>query len=62
MNIIDLNKKIAELETVNDHLVTEIELIDSLLKEVGFEEGIATMKTAVYELMSMQDVELEELA
>lgn len=62
MNTLDLNKKIAELETVNDHLMTEIELINSLLKEVGFEEGIATMKAAVYELISMRDIQLEELA
>jgi hypothetical protein len=47
----ELQKKISELESVNDQLVAEIRYLDSLLREVGFEEGLKTLKYAALELI-----------
>lgn len=44
-------KKISELESINDQLQTEIRYLDKLLKEVGFEEGLKTLKFAAKELI-----------
>lgn len=46
-----LKRRISELETVNDQLLTEMEYLNWLLKEVGFEEGLATLKYAAEELL-----------
>jgi hypothetical protein len=51
-----LEKKIAYLEFVNDQLLTEIVYIDALLKKIGFEKGLETIKTAAEEVME-EDVE-----
>ena len=50
MNSID-NKYVAILETRVDHLETELSKLDSLLKKVGFPEGIATLKETAEELL-----------
>lgn len=44
-------KRISELESLNDQLLTEIRYLDSLLKEVGFEDGLKTLKFAAEELI-----------
>lgn len=46
-----LMKRIAELETMNDQLVTELRYLDKLLKEAGFENGLTTLKSAAQELI-----------
>lgn len=46
-----LLKKISELESMNDQLLTEIRYLDTLLREVGFEEGLKTLKCAAEELI-----------
>lgn len=46
-----LKKRISELETINDQLLTEMEYLNWLLKEVGFEEGLVTLKFAAEELL-----------
>ncbi len=47
----DLLKKISELESLNDQLQSEIRYLDDLLKEVGFEEGLKTLKEAAQEMI-----------
>ena len=42
----ELLKKLACLESREDHLVTEIEYLNELLMKVGFQEGISTLKAA----------------
>src|SRR5690349_9915526 len=42
-------KRISELESMNDQLLTEIRYLDQLLKQVGFEEGLKTLKFAANE-------------
>jgi hypothetical protein len=51
MNKNELLKRISELESLNDQLLAEIRFLDELLKSVGFEEGLITLKSAAQELM-----------
>jgi len=51
----NLQKRISELETINDQLVAELSYLDSLLKKVGFEKGLATLKVAAQELIEEEE-------
>lgn len=44
-------KKIAKLESMCDQLQSEMRYLDQLLVEVGFEEGLKTLKAAAIELI-----------
>ena len=46
-----LNRKVAKLESLCDQLQSEMNYIDKLLVEVGFEEGLKTLKAAAIELL-----------
>jgi len=46
---VDLNKKIATLESLVDHLKTELSYLNQILIECGFSEGIITLKQTVEE-------------
>lgn len=46
-----LQKKISELESINDQLTAELRYLDGLLREIGFEGGIASLKRAAEEIM-----------
>lgn len=46
-----LEKRIAYLEFVNDQLTTELRYMDTLLRSIGFPEGLETVKLAARELM-----------
>jgi hypothetical protein len=46
----DLNKKLAKLEFVNDQLLTELAYIDQLMRQVGFTEGLDSLKSTAKEL------------
>lgn len=50
-----LQKKIAKLESLNDQLQTEYQVLDKMLKELGFENGIQTLKEAAIELIDKKD-------
>jgi hypothetical protein len=47
-------KRISELESLNDQLLTEIRYLDKLLKGVGFEEGLKTLKLAAKEMIEQE--------
>lgn len=47
----DLNRKVARLESLVDHLKTEISDLNHILIECGFPEGIATLKRSAEELL-----------
>ena len=51
MNKEQMLKRISELESLNDQLIAEIRYLDELLREVGFEEGLKTLKFAAKELI-----------
>ncbi len=53
-----LKRRISELESINDQLSAELRYLDDLLKEVGFEEGLITLKFAAIELLE-EDSESE---
>jgi hypothetical protein len=48
-------KRISELETVNDQLLTELNYLDQLLKQIGFEQGLMTLKAAAQELIEEEN-------
>lgn len=50
MNIID-NKYVASLESRVDYLETELSQLDELLREVGFTDGILTLKYTAEEIL-----------
>lgn len=52
-----LYKKIAYLEFVQDQLETEITELDSLLRSVGFPQGLASVKEVAQELLANGDLE-----
>ncbi|NGX37391.1 MAG: hypothetical protein K1000chlam2_00545 [Chlamydiae bacterium] len=54
----ELTRRISKLESINDQLTAELSFLDQLLKEVGFEEGLITLKFAAIELLE-QDREEE---
>lgn len=47
----ELLKKLAELESINDQLQAELRDLDSLMKELGFPEGLQTLKKAAKEIL-----------
>ena len=54
-----LSKKIAALESKLDHYETFFQRLDSLLKDIGFEKGIKTLKESAYELLTEQELPSE---
>ncbi|MBS0648703.1 MAG: hypothetical protein JSS10_05710 [Verrucomicrobia bacterium] len=48
-------KRISELETINDQLLTELNYLDQLLKQIGFEQGLMTLKAAAQELIEEEN-------
>ncbi len=57
----ELLRKIGQLESVNDFLVTEIEHLDELMRLVGFKGGICTVKATANEIIKRGLVEAEEI-
>jgi DnaJ-domain-containing protein 1 len=47
----ELKSKIAQLESINDQLQTEIENVDSLLRLLGFANGLETAKETAKDLL-----------
>jgi hypothetical protein len=47
----EMLKRISELESLNDQLMSELRYLNQLLKEVGFEEGLKTLKEAAKEML-----------
>lgn len=51
MTKVQLLKKIANLESLNDQLVTEVTYVDHLMRLVGFSEGINGIKATAEEII-----------
>ncbi len=49
------NRKIAELEFINDQLTSELSYIQNLLVSIGFSEGLTSLKEAAQEML--QEIE-----
>ena len=50
----ELIKTIARLETINDQLLAELHFLDELTKQIGFQNGLTTLKQAAAELLLEQ--------
>lgn len=55
-----LLKKIAILESLNDHLSTEVTYIDQLMRLVGFSNGLETVKSTAQEIVEKGIIEEDE--
>lgn len=53
----ELLKKVAHLESLNDHLLTELSYVDHLMRLVGFAGGLETVKATAQELCEAQHKE-----
>ena len=54
------NTKIAHLESKIDQLESELQYINKLLVNVGFEEGITSLKDACVELIEEEQCLIKE--
>ncbi len=52
-----LERKIAKLESLCDQLQAERSYLDTILKEIGFEEGLKTLKEAALEMLDRKSDE-----
>ncbi|MES2198712.1 MAG: hypothetical protein V4489_00895 [Chlamydiota bacterium] len=55
-----LLKKVSELESLNDQLISELRFLNDLLRKVGFEEGLKTLKSAAEDLIEQDRTNFEE--
>lgn len=55
-----LLKQVSELESLNDQLISELRFLDELLRKVGFEEGLKTLKSAAEDLIEQDRMNFEE--
>lgn len=51
MTKLQLMKKIALLESINDQLTTEVLYVDHLMRLLGFAEGLTTVKATAHEII-----------
>lgn len=49
----DLLKKIAKLETINDQITAELNYLDLLARQLGFVDGLKTLKAAALEMLEI---------
>lgn len=54
----DLISKVAHLESLNDHLLTELGYVDRLMRLVGFSGGLETVKLTAQELYEAEKDDL----
>ena len=47
----ELLRKLAALESMNDQLVSEIDYIDQLMRDIGFSEGLKSVKETAVEII-----------
>lgn len=51
----DLEKKLAKIESLYDQLLADVDNLNQLLMQLGFEEGIVTLRQAAKELLEKKD-------
>ncbi|NGX58440.1 MAG: hypothetical protein K940chlam3_01347 [Chlamydiae bacterium] len=56
-----LELEISRLESINDHLKTEITYIDDLLRLSGFSRGLESLKEVAMEMIEHPEFEEDEL-
>jgi hypothetical protein len=51
MTKLEIQKKIARLESINDLLSTRITEIDEMMRKIGFSNGLQTVKLTALEII-----------
>lgn len=59
MTKLELHKRVAQLESMNDHLSSELTYIDQLMRQVGFTEGLTTVKATAQEMSQIESEDEE---
>lgn len=54
MSKMQLLKKIAYFESINDQLSAEVAYIDHLMRLIGFSDGLATVKATAKEILDKE--------
>lgn len=57
-----LLKKLARLEFANDQLIAELHYLDHLMRQVGFTDGLASLKLTARELYETSSEEEDHAA
>ena len=52
MTKLQLLKRVAYLESLNDQLSTEVAYVDHLMRLIGFSEGLLTVKATANEIIN----------
>jgi hypothetical protein len=47
----ELMRKMAALESINDQLMTELAYVDQLMRQIGFSNGLASVKDTAQEII-----------
>ena len=58
MTKVQLLKKIAYLESLNDQLITEVTYVDHLMRRIGFSNGLTTVKATAQEIVE-RDIDID---
>lgn len=61
MTKIQLLRRIAVLESLNDQLSTEVQYVDQLMRMLGFSDGLVTVKSTAQEILEQGPLEEEDL-
>lgn len=56
----DLEKKLAHLEFINDQLLSELGYVDQLMRQVGFTDGLESLKSTAKELFESGSDEIKD--
>ena len=51
----ELIKELAKQQSINDQLITELTYLDDLVKKIGFEDGLKTLKKAAIDLLDGEE-------
>lgn len=55
-----LVQEIARLESANDHMLTELQMLDQLLRMTGFSKGLESLKEVAKQMIENEELESEE--
>ena len=47
----DLEKKLAQLESINDYLATELQYLDYVTRTIGFPQGVESLKDTARKML-----------
>jgi len=53
MDVYSLQASLARLESLHDHMASDLQDLDVLLRVVGFAEGIHSLRLAAQELLEL---------